>query len=231
MAPLAALALLTALFRWTPADVAIARCFFDAEQRIWPGLSSELCLLIYQCGIVPPFIVAIVGGLWALAALLRQRTWTAMQAGVFLVALFVIAPGLIVNQGFKLAWGRPRPHQLKEFGGLHDFVPVGQPGTWPRHNSSFPSGHAAVAFYLIAPAFLVSARRRRLALAWMTGGLAFGAGVGSVRVIQGSHFVSDVVWAAAIVYFTGVLLAHALLRPARSTTAAAAPEPALRRAA
>lgn len=215
--PLVALAAFTFLFRWTTLDVAIARCFFDFDHRLWPGLTSEACLLIYRCGTVPPFALAVFAAVSVVWALFHARSWRALQPGVFLVVLFLLAPGLIVNQGLKNSWGRPRPHQLHEFGGAHAFVPVGEPGSWPRHNSSFPSGHAAVAFYLIAPAFLVGARRRRTALALMFGGLAFGSGMGAVRVIQGGHFVSDVVWAGAIVYFTGVILSRALLRPTNSS--------------
>ena len=81
------------------------------------------------------------------------------------------------------------------------------------HNSSFPSGHAAVAFYLIAPAFLVHGRRPRLANSLLTLGFLFGACMSITRVVQGGHFASDVMWSAGIVYLTCVATARWVLMP------------------
>ena len=138
------------------------------------------------------------------------------RAGLFLTLLFIIGPGLIVNHGFKNHWGRPRPHQVQEFDGQHAFVPVGSPGPLQQHNSSFPSGHAAVAFYLMGPGFIVHAHRRRLSQSLIFGGLLFGGVMALVRVIQGGHFVSDVLTSAAIVYFTAVILSRCVLHPQAS---------------
>ncbi|OYW24720.1 MAG: hypothetical protein B7Z55_01380, partial [Planctomycetales bacterium 12-60-4] len=88
-----------------------------------------------------------------------------------------------------------------------------------NHNSSFPSGHAAVAFYLMAPAFIVHGRRPRLAKGLLLFGLLFGACMSATRVVQGGHFASDVIWSAGIVYFTCVGFAQLLLRPSVQTTA------------
>lgn len=99
------------------------------------------------------------------------------------------------------------------FDGPHEFVPVLTRSRKQPHNASFPSGHAAVAFFLITPAFLVDRRRPGLARGLFLTGLAFGAAMSAVRVIQGGHFASDVVWSAAIVYFTCVACARVILNP------------------
>lgn len=212
LGPLMAMLAFTAVFRWSAIDLAIARLFYDHQEHRWPWFYSSLCTWFYHGGIYPGLVLVAIGMAWIVWSLIRRLPWRSVQGGVFLVALFGIGPGLIVNQTFKYSWGRPRPNQVVEFGGSHAFVPVGSPGTLHRHNSSFPSGHAAVAFYLMAPAFLVNDRHRRLARSLMLGGVAFGTCMGAVRVVQGGHFVSDVVWSGAIVYFTGMVLSRLLLR-------------------
>jgi lipid A 4'-phosphatase len=221
--PLGALLVLTALFQWTPLDIGISRCFFDAEQQSWPWFDSAICWFFYRVGTYPAFVLAACGGLWAVGALVRTRTWHTVQPGLFLATFFLLGPGLIVNIGFKDLWGRPRPLQVQEFGGRHAFVPVGTPGPLHRHNSSFPSGHASVAFYLIAPAFLIGAKHRRLAHRLLMAGLIYGTCMGAVRVVQGGHFASDVLWSGAIVYFTGAVLAPIIFWLSRPRALSVAP--------
>jgi lipid A 4'-phosphatase len=222
--PACCLAVFTMLFRRTAVDKLLSGLFYDRTTEQWPLFFNSGCTLFYRCGIYPAFVLCVCSVILAhIGHVTRQ--WHLFRAGVFLVALFLIGPGLIINHGFKNNWGRPRPHQITDFGGEHAFVPVGSPGPLQQHNSSFPSGHAAVAFYLIGPAFVASPRRKGLATNLMIAGLLFGLAMSLVRVVQGGHFVSDVVWSAAIVYFTAVLLSKLILRP-RGTLETVAAKPA-----
>jgi membrane-associated phospholipid phosphatase len=104
--------------------------------------------------------------------------------------------------------GRPRPRETLEFGGRENFLPLGNLGRY-RTNGSFPSGHAAIAFFVFAPAFL-RCRWRWWRPVWLTAGLSFGGLVGIARVLQGGHFPSDVLWSLGIVYFITLLTARFL---------------------
>jgi len=106
----------------------------------------------------------------------------------------------------KPHWNRPRPSQVRQFGGRLDFVSVLGRVSYDRARS-FPSGHASMGFYLMAPAFAIFRRNRRLAFAFVVLGLAAGGLIGLGRIVQGRHFLSDVIWSAAIVYASGVVLA------------------------
>jgi membrane-associated PAP2 superfamily phosphatase len=80
------------------------------------------------------------------------------------------------------------------------------PGPAPN-NASFPAGHPSVAFYLSAPYFVLRERRqRRQALLWLWGGILFGVVMGMARIIQGGHFVTDVIWCSGFVYLTALVL-------------------------
>jgi lipid A 4'-phosphatase len=121
----------------------------------------------------------------------------------FLLLAFLLGPGLIVDVALKDHWGRARPHQVQEFGGKRQYTPPLKIAQQCADNCSFVSGHASAGFALIAFGFLFTGAARRR---WFVGGLAAGLVVGLVRVMQGGHFMSDVIFSF---YFTtlGVLLA------------------------
>lgn len=216
--PITGLACVSLLIRWMSLDLLIASQFYDETARVWPYELAQPWLTIYRQGTIPSFVLGIGGlvvaalGCWILPWSQWRHSKPIRRAGLFLGLMLLLGPGLIVNVGFKHLWGRPRPIQCVEFNGDKPFLPV---GTWAgerSRNSSFPSGHAAVAFYLMAPGFIVGSRRPRLTATYFLGGTAFGLSMGLTRVIQGGHFVTDVLWAGAFVYLTGVALSWLMLR-------------------
>lgn len=88
-------------------------------------------------------------------------------------------------------------NQIAAFGGTREFSPAPLPAAQCPRNCSFPSGHAALGFSLVAFALLLPpgpARRCGVAAA-----VGFGALVGLARIAQGAHFLSDVVYAGLLV--------------------------------
>ena len=216
--PMAFLLAASGLIRWGNLDLLVSELFYDRPRGDWPFGRAQPWLWIYRHGTIPSFVlgnggaIVAVFGRWILPRAELRRSKAIRRAGLFLVVFLAVGPGLIVNVGFKHAWGRPRPNQCTEFNGEKSFLPV---GTWARdpvRNSSFPSGHAAVAFYLMAPGFVMGQRRPRLTAASFLAGTCYGLAMGLTRVVQGGHFASDVLWAGAMVYFTGVALAWLILR-------------------
>jgi lipid A 4'-phosphatase len=94
------------------------------------------------------------------------------------------------------------------FGGSADYTAPLALADACASNCSFVSGHAAVAFWLTAYAFIVPREMRGPALVL---GLLIGIAVGAIRVMQGAHFVSDIVYAGAIVLTVNALLARLIL--------------------
>ncbi|MEI9804295.1 MAG: hypothetical protein WDN48_07260 [Pseudolabrys sp.] len=77
-----------------------------------------------------------------------------------------LGPGLAVNVLLKDHWGRPRPIDVTQFGGMDKFVPWWDPRGACPNNCSFVSGDVAGAFWTIAPgvsgtAAVARARLRR----------------------------------------------------------------------
>lgn len=121
----------------------------------------------------------------------RCRTsWRRMAAAA--VVCGVLGPGLVVEVWFKNAVGRPRPVQVAQFAGDHTYVGVFEHGDNPENHRSFVSSHAAAGFWLISLGLTSGPVWRRR---WLLIGVACGAAIGLGRMMQGGHFLSDIIFA------------------------------------
>lgn len=202
--------LATLLFRTTDVDFRVSNFFYDMESGGFPLANHPLLIGLYYWGLVPAWLLGIGSSAVLATAAFRTVSAGGKYGAFFLLALLALGPILLVNSAYKGHWGRPRPDQTTHFGGTQPFLRVLDKGPAGDYHS-FPSGHAAAGFSMIAPAFLLYRRRPRAAGACLVFGFACGLIVGLGRVVQGRHFASDVLWAAAVVYFTGCALDYLLL--------------------
>ena len=199
-------------------DLEIARYFHSFEDRN----NNLFALRIY-----PPLMRARDIGLWVGAILVapavlaliikmllpRRRMLISGRATVFLIATMVLAPGLLVNVMLKDHWGRPRPIDVTQLGGNQNFVAWWDPRGDCPSNCSFVSGDVAGAVWTIAPAALAPPQWRALSYA---AALALGVGMGTIRVMAGAHFPSDVVF-AGIFTFLIIWITYAVIYRWRGT--------------
>lgn len=143
--------------------------------------------VVLAIGLLAGFAVAI--------AFKRKVLWLSATQYLFLILCLAIGPGLVANGILKEHWGRARPRNVAEFGGHRQFTPALQPADQCAHNCSFVSGDASQGFFYTAFAFVVPRRRRKPVMA---AGLAIGALVGLERIMQGAHFLSDVLFAGIV---------------------------------
>lgn len=207
---LAAVSALAAwLFRNSELDLAAARVFYHPESRIdhWYEQNNALWEFFYRAA---PWLtgVLLLGSLTVLcASLLKERYQKYRAPAIFVFLVVALGPGLFVNAVFKPYWGRPRPREVIELGGKHEYRPfyapaIGAPG------KSFPCGHCSVAFSFGAGWWLLRRRRPVLATLGLAGSIAFGTMMGIGRMAAGGHFLSDVVWAGLIVLWISYWLFH-----------------------
>lgn len=199
--PLVLVLLGTALFRVTSLDLAMAGHFYSAQGARWPQGSQVPWQQLYDFGEIPGWVI--FGGSLALLVVAwfrpSLRRWRLSAA--FLALVMLVGPGLVTNSLLKEHWGRPRPRQIEEFGGRYRFEPVWMYDASSR-GKSFPSGHASVAFFLMALYFVALYHRWPSRVRWglLVAGLVFGFFMGVARMAQGGHFASDVLWAFAVVW-------------------------------
>ncbi len=125
------------------------------------------------------------------------------KAIIFFIVIVIMAPGIVVNSILKDHVGRPRPAHITEYGGTAVFQPPFVISDQCDKNCSFVSGHASFAFTFMAIGLLF---RKRLRHIICTSGFIFGAVVGFVRIFQGRHFFTDVVFAFFFTWLTITLI-------------------------
>jgi lipid A 4'-phosphatase len=209
------LALLLPLVLIPDIDIGLSRLFFEPGARIFVMRVHPLGEFVRKILPIGLFAVAGLVALLGLAGELRRRPLLGVtrRVAAFILLALALGPGLVVNTVLKDNWGRARPSTIAEFGGSAHYSPPLLPTDQCADNCSFPSGHAALGFWAVAFALLAPPRRRRPAMA---AALAFGALVGLVRIAQGGHFLSDVVFSGLIVVGLTRALYAVIVAPERA---------------
>jgi lipid A 4'-phosphatase len=186
-----------ALFTLMPdLDLVVSRPF-ALGGGYFSGSQSGLLLFLREL-FKTIFIVCCGVAVAGLAVAVFQRSThsrTRAANWLYLILCFSVGPGLVTNVLLKDQWGRARPVQVAQFGGTKTFTPPLVPSDQCRRNCSFVSGEAASMFAVFYSVALV-------APAWsgalMVAGTIIGFAAGLVRVTQGGHFLSDVVFAGVV---------------------------------
>lgn len=195
--PVIILALGSIIIRRWGLDLGISGAFFS--QGGWQGKEIALLDLIYKYGTLPSLLLALTGLGVFIAGFLQPRLQRLRREALYLALVMAIGPGLLVNAALKDHWGRPRPRNVTAFQGRYAFEEVLQidpssPG------ESFPSGHASMGFYAYVLYFLGRGRKKLVSFLLWSGATLYGAGMGLMRIAQGGHFGSDVLWSGGLIY-------------------------------
>lgn len=130
---------------------------------------------------------------------------------LFLGICLGVGPGLVANLILKDQWGRARPKQVTEFGGSKNFTPPILPAKECRRNCSFVSGEASAMY---VPFFAAAAMMPQSAVVLVGAGTVMGLAAGAVRIAQGGHFLSDVIFAGVFMALTVLLVRWLMFGPA-----------------
>lgn len=194
---------------WPHLDLLAAAAFFSAgrfegDQWTWVRWSYLGVPRVGGLLVAGALLVLLARWLWPA----RVARPLARRAGHFILVV-VLGVGLLVHDVLKDNWGRPRPQQVNAFGGPHEFKPPLHHSDLCRRNCSFVSGHAAAGFALIA---IGAYGTRRTRWRWWAIGALVGGLIGLGRVMQGSHFASDIVFCLLAIWAVSCLLREAGLR-------------------
>ncbi|HKQ12854.1 MAG TPA: phosphatase PAP2 family protein [Steroidobacteraceae bacterium] len=181
-------------------DLFISRLFFNQgfylSRQWWTMLMHES--MGYFLGLSLASVVALC--IWNK---MTKRNVCGVDAKrvVYLFLVLVLGAGVIVNMALKDNFGRARPRDVVEFGGLKHYTPPFVISGECGKNCSFASGEAAGGFFGLALAMALSRRRALLAA-----GAGIGALVSFCRIASGAHFFSDTV----VSFFVMLIVADVL---------------------
>lgn len=197
---ISALFFLTALifYLFPQIDLFITGLFY--EEGVFYLAKSPIILFIYD--VTHPVLVIFFLASLLLWILSRFNYTPLFKRGIvylYLISAILVGPGLVVNAILKDHVDRARPHQVTQFGGTKEFTPAFVISDQCEKNCSFVCGHASAGFIFIALAFLFQGRRR-LVIFWSA--VALGSVIGFVRIVQGGHFFSDVIFSFVFTYLS-----------------------------
>ncbi len=121
-----------------------------------------------------------------------------------LLIISLIALEIVLINLLKIAWGRPRMRSIDSIEQFHYWYQIAGPAPSDEFKS-FPSGHTANGFMVIALALLIPAQKTSLIRGFTLFALLWGICVALSRVVLGAHFLSDVAtggYIALCLYFS-----------------------------
>lgn len=168
--------------------------FVPGGENLWPHEFDLLWRFFYFAAPFIAFLICLPSLVIFIGSYFKSEWLRWRRRSLFVLISLLLGPGLLINTVFKPNWGRPRPRQVVEFGGIHQYHAF-----WQKPDSkkgmSFPCGHCSVGFFLVSLAYLIHRKNRLAAASVFTGALAIGFLMGVGRIAAGAHFMSDVFWA------------------------------------
>jgi lipid A 4'-phosphatase len=207
---LAVLLCLTIPFWIFNLDIAAQKYLYDFTAGKWAYMEHPLTVLLYRFGVYPAlFLTAAAAILFGLGFAYKKFLHFRKTALLIMLTLF-LGPALSINVILKSYAGRPRPREVKEFGGKMDYrnaLELGLPG----RGFSFPCGHASMGFLFCALYYAYRRKNAALANTALYGGIVYGTMMGVARMCQGAHFLSDTLWAGGITIISAEIVYYKIL--------------------
>lgn len=181
-------------------DLTASWIFFLGERQFWFDAVEigPIVRFAFQL-LFAAFCVGVLVGLYTCIRTARPQIGLTFPKWMFLFACLIVAPGLVANTLLKDNWGRARPHQVEQFGGPKTFTPPIVMSNQCERNCSFVSGEAASIFAVFFALALVFPALSQNLIFY---GVLAGMSAGLVRILQGGHFLSDVLFSGVIMALT-----------------------------
>ncbi|WP_158569400.1 phosphatase PAP2 family protein [Pseudotabrizicola alkalilacus] len=201
---------------WPEIDLRVSQAFYDHSKGfVIDGnpLTEALRMAVWNVSILL-CLVAVFGTFLGAAGrevILPARVWG------FVVALYTLGPGVMVEMLTKPLWGRVRPTQVTEFGGSLHFSPPNELADFCARNCSFVSGEVSgatvTALAILLIRFHLGKRMSKMvSILLLVVTLCLPLAVASQRIAAGRHFLSDTLFAVLFTLLLALALS-ALFRP------------------
>lgn len=178
-------------------DLWFSDLFFDHNSLSWKDRTR---IMVFFRSFFPPLIIISLIFITSIGVInffsKKNILKIRIKNIIYLLITLFIGPGLIIESILKVYSGRIRPKAIIEFGGDDIFTPALIFSDQCLRNCSFTSGHAAIAFWLTAYAFIFRAPYNKFIFIF---GFMSGIFMGLFRIMEGAHFISDVLFSGLIV--------------------------------
>lgn len=203
------------VFAWLSAangwDEQVTTYYFNAHLQVFPLRDAWLYkTLLHDTGKLVPVGVAILLLLMRVHGHASRSRWHNWRSDV-VYALMVLLISTGIAGALKDSVPLACPWSLTEYGGskAHYNVVTWLSGAIPAEIGAghcWPSGHAAGAFGMIGLYFVFRIRGHAAAVPLLLLLVGWGALSGWAQIARGAHFISHVLWSAAICWAVAVSL-------------------------
>lgn len=196
-------------------DLTIAKMAYSTNPECDGFFSTPFFDFVYIWGVVPAQAICFVAAIMLIASIWAESLRKYRSICLLLSVTLCLGSGFITNVVLKEHWGRPRPRQIVDFGGNEPFRAYYQPvlSSTPVPMRSFPSGHSTCGFYFFCFYFIGKRLSRPLLARFgIVSGLALGAVLSVARIIQGGHFMTDILISAIIMWLTCYLVDYLIFQ-------------------
>lgn len=210
--PFITLSIALIFFLYPEVDLSFSRLFYLENGGGFYLKNNTYVYLVHKCALLICGLFTAVGLGLAIKKFLQTRSlhFKHYKKLIYVGLVFLIGPGLIVHTVVKDHVGRPRPYEIADFGGSVDYQEPFAISKSCTSDCSFPSGHASVGFAVFALGFLYPSGIKRAFLNALA--IALGLAIGTARIIEGGHFLSDIVFSGMIVYLVAAIL-NVVIKP------------------
>jgi lipid A 4'-phosphatase len=204
---------LSLLFICNPeVDLAVSRLFFSEEHGKFLLAKNSILSVVAKLAFILAALVLSINTLSIINRFFKTRSFNFQlyKKEIFVILVFIMGSIFLIQGFVKPYFGRARPHKIHEFGGKLEFSPAFTVSKQCRathspvvlhklfnlrfSNCSFVSFHTSLGFVLISYAMIVSHKRRFFMIIASSFTVLFMI----TRVLQGKHFLSDVIFSACM---------------------------------
>ena len=186
-------------------DIEFSKLFFSENNQKFYFANNSFLKFISNIAYFLAFLLLIYNSILILRNLIKTKVFNfeIYKPQIIVLLVFFIGSVMIVQVCSKHYFGRARPVNVKEFNGNSIFSPAFKVSSQCKFNCSFVSFHTSIGLLFLIHSFVQIGKKRKIMI--ITSCLLIVL-LGLTRIVQGKHFLSDVVISACFMVITYYLI-------------------------
>lgn len=182
-------------------DVEFSRLFFSKSNQKFSYINNFSLNFISNFAYFLAFLFLAYNSILIIKSFLKTKSlnFNLYKPQIIVLLVFLIGSLTVVQIYSKHYFGRSRPANIQEFNGELTFTPAFKVSDQCKFNCSFVSFHTSIGFLFLVYSYSQVGRKRSVMIYSSCILIVI---LGLMRIIQGKHFLSDVVISACFMMIT-----------------------------
>jgi len=186
-------------------DIEFSKLFFSENNQKFYFVNSYFLKFISNIAYFLAFLLLMYNSILILKNFIKTKVFNfkIYKSQIIVLLVFFIGSVIIVQIYSKHYFGRARPVKVKEFNGNLTFSPAFKVSNQCKLNCSFVSFHTSIGLLFLIHSFVQVGKKRKIMIIASCLLIML---LGLTRIVQGKHFLSDVVISACFMVITYYLV-------------------------